>query len=241
MASEYLKWLARNERPQEKRELTKAEKRRNWWDYHKWHVVLGVILLLIAVDIGKDVLGIGRVQPDLQVAYVGANPLPEDTLAALEEGLAALLPDLNGDGEVAVTVHDYASLGSADPNYAYAAQVQLMGDMESGESYLFLLEDPEQFQQNYRILQKLDGSLPAEDDGSARDTYYLWKDCPALAGMKLGSFSYSVAGQTVTGDSQALLENLAVARRGFWPRGGESEDREPLKQAWQTLTEGAAP
>ena len=36
MAGEYVRWLARNEKPREKRELSPEEKRRNWWAYHKW-------------------------------------------------------------------------------------------------------------------------------------------------------------------------------------------------------------
>ena len=40
MASEYHKWIARNEKPEEKRQLTKEEKWKNWWYYHKWHVVI---------------------------------------------------------------------------------------------------------------------------------------------------------------------------------------------------------
>ena len=59
MASEYLKWKYRDVKPDEPIVYTKEEKRRNWWDYHKWHVVIAVVLVLIAADIIWDALGIG--------------------------------------------------------------------------------------------------------------------------------------------------------------------------------------
>ena len=43
MAGEYYRWLARNEKPEEKRELTPKEKRKNWWHYNKWYVLLGIL------------------------------------------------------------------------------------------------------------------------------------------------------------------------------------------------------
>ena len=44
MASEYLKWKYRDVKPRETKELTPAEKRKNWWHYHKWHILTGVVL-----------------------------------------------------------------------------------------------------------------------------------------------------------------------------------------------------
>jgi len=37
MASEYLKWKYKDVRPDIPKELTPAEKRSNWWHYHKWY------------------------------------------------------------------------------------------------------------------------------------------------------------------------------------------------------------
>ena len=39
MASEYWKWKFKDVRPEEKRELTPEEKRKNWWHYHRWHEI----------------------------------------------------------------------------------------------------------------------------------------------------------------------------------------------------------
>lgn len=109
MASAYLRWLHRNEQPEQPLVLTPAQKRKNWWDYHKWHVVLGAAMLAIAGSVLWDASGIGKPVPDYQVAYVGANALPDDTAAALEQGFAALGEDLNGDGKVLVRLNQYTS------------------------------------------------------------------------------------------------------------------------------------
>ena len=171
MASEYWKWKFRDVRPEEKRELTAEEKRRNWWHYHKWHIALGIVLAVFAGSLIWQVLGIGEIEPDCRVAYVGSTLLPDGTAAALEAALSALGEDLNGDGQAVVSLQQYVSGGEADMMGTTAATaVQLMADIVEGESYFFLLEDPEQFQQAYHVLRRLDGSL-LEKDASAEGTY----------------------------------------------------------------------
>lgn len=237
MASEYLKWKYKDVKPREKVELTPAEKRKNWWHYHKWHILIGAVLVIIGGNLIYSALGIGQIRPDYQFAYVGANALPEDTVAALEAGLASLGGDVNGDGQVALSLRQY-TLYSADPQMAMAAQIQLMADLTEGESYFFLLEDPERFQRDYHSLCRLDGSLPDEDDNSAEGTYWLWDQCPTLAGLELGRYSYNALGETVNGDNRDLVSGLAVARRGFWT---EKTTAYPDRCAalWEKLTEGA--
>ena len=143
MASEYLKKKYQDVKPDVKRELTPAEKRKNWWHYHKWHVVIGAVLLAILGSMVWNTLQ--RVMPDYQIAYVGTAALPDDTAAAVENGIAALGEDLNGDGRVVVRLVQYTSSGEIDAQAAMAAEVRLMADMTACESYFFLLEDPEKF------------------------------------------------------------------------------------------------
>lgn len=230
MASEYLKWKYRDVKPREKVELTPEEKRKNWWYYHKWHVAAAVVGVILCVFLIRDMLGVGRVKPDYQIAYVGSDLLPDDTGAALEAGLAALGEDLNGDGVVKVTVNQYA-MDTADPQMGMAVQVRLMADLTEGESLFFLLEDPKQFQLNYHILCRLDGTLPEAGDESVDGICLKWEQCPALAGMDLGEFSYEMLGSEVTGDSNELMSGLFLGRREF------SEEYETL---WAAMTNGAA-
>lgn len=153
MASEYLKWKYRDVHPDAPVELTKKQRRRNWWHYHKWHVGIGVIVILIAGNLAWHALT--QVHPDCQIAYVGAYPLSEEEAIAWEGRLSALGADCNGDGRVVVRLNQYPTGGSGDdPMYAAASNVKLVADLDSCESYFFLLEDPEGFQADYEILQE---------------------------------------------------------------------------------------
>ena len=238
MASEYLKKKYRDVKPDEKRELTPAEKRKNWWHYHKWHVLIGAVLVLFAVNLVWTTLGIGRVRPDYIFAYVGQYRLPDDTEAALETALAGLGEDLNGDGRTVAELRQYTAADGGATAYGMASQVQLIADINSQESYFFLMEDPVDFQRTYSILCYLDGSLPPENDTSAEGTYLTWADCPVLAGLDLGGYAYETADGELSGDSQALLSGLAIGRRGFW-----TDQTVPYPDGcaalWNAMTEGA--
>ena len=201
MASEYLKWKYRDVQPHVTRELTPKERRSNWWYYHKWHVVAVVVLLLVLGDMGFNAWNAWRNAPDFQAAYVASNPLPDETAAALE----AALSELAGGKRVALNQYLTAQSGADRElaQYASASNIKLMADLDAGDSFLFILENPETFQNNYEILRGLEGS----------GFCLRWADCPVLASLPLGEYSETLMGQEVTGDSQALFDGLYLARR----------------------------
>lgn len=235
MASEYLKWKFKDIKPEEKAELTPAEKRKNWWFYHKWHLLAAVVLLTIAGNIIWNALT--REEPDYKIAYVGEHALPDDTVAALEAGFAALGEDLNGDGKTVAALVQYVS-SAEDAGAATATEVSLMGDILECESFFFLLDDPAKFQKSYHTLSLTDGSLPPESDLSAEGTYFVWEQCPILADMELGDYSYSLMGETVSGHNQDIVSKLYFARRGFWTEKSTAYP-EGCAALWNKLTEGA--
>lgn len=235
MASEYLKWKYRDVRPDEKIPLTAAEKRKNWWYYNKFFVAAGIVLLSILVSIVWNALH--QVKPDYQIAYVGTNSLPDDTVSAIEANFAALGEDLNGDGRVVVRLMQYASADRDDPQTALAAEVKLMADFTECESYFFLLEDPEGFQQNYGSLRRLDSSTP-EAEPPGEGAYVSWAQCPVLTQMELGEYSYPLMGGTASGSSDELVSGLYFARRGFWT-DKTAPYPEGCAALWEKLTEGA--
>ena len=242
MASKYLTWKYRDVRPDQPRELTAKEKRANWWHYHKWYVVIGLVLVLALGSILRNALGVGKVIPDVQLAYVGGSLLPADTVSALENALAQLTADANGDGRVVVRVNQYVSAGGSGDGdaamYAYASNTTMMADLTSCDSYFFLLEDPDTFQRNYQVLRRLDGTLPTDFDRDYENYYLSWADCPALAGLELGSYSETLINQTVTGDSQELLSRLYIARRGFWNENKTVNHPDECDALWAKLTKG---
>ncbi len=236
MASEYLKWKYRDVKPEETVPLTAAEKRKNWWHYHKWQVLLGLVLLVSIISIVWHALGLGETLPDYRIAYVGTDPLPDDTVSAIETAFASLGEDLNGDGKVSVLLTQYA--GGQDAEAVYAAGMSLMSDLLECESYFFLLEDPARFQTEYHSLCRLDGSLPPDYDNSVTEACLAWSQCPTLAAADLGTYSYSLLGETVTGSSRSLVEPLFLGRRGFWTEKTTNYP-EGCEALWKRLTEGA--
>lgn len=254
LASEYLKWKYRDVEPDKPIVYTPKQKAANWWHYHKWHLVIGAALIICAADIGTRALGIGEVSPDYQIAYVGENPLPEDTVTSLENALAELGSDANGDGRVVVKVNQYASgsgeaqtaagkdLPAAENNdsagYAYAAEVTMLADLEDCESYFFLLDKPEEFQRDYQVLRRLDGTLPENGDRDYENCYLSWTDCPTLCSLPLGEYTEEFLGQSASGDSQELLSGLFLARRGFWSEK-TSANIASCDALWEAITKGA--
>lgn len=222
MASEYLLKKAREEYvPEEVRELTPAEKRRNWWHYYKWYVVAGIVLVLCIANIVGSALGIGKIRPDVSIAYVGTHTLSEETVQTLTDGIAALCTDFNGDGRILVDFHQYVNpdVGDADNLlYAEAAQLKLIGDITECRSYFFLMEDPDAFQRLTTCLRNLDGSLHDEDTTAEGKVLPLGA-CPVFAGMNLGE----------------QIESLSFGRRGFWTEK-TSPNAEDCDALWAALT-----
>ena len=193
---------------------------KNWWYYYKWYVIIGVVLLGIVVDLIWNALGLFTKSPDLQIAYIGRAPLPQDTVTALQQVFASLAGDFNHDGETIIQINQYVSdsnIADADTAYyQYASEITLIGDISDCESYLFLMEDPLDFQRNFQLLALPDGSCPDEMDYSIDDKVIVWSDCPMLAEMNLGSYTETAMGETTTGENSELLANLFLGRRCFF-------------------------
>ena len=195
---------------------------KNWWYYHKWYVICGIVLLGIVCNVVGNALGLWHKAPDFQIAYIGKTELPTDTVSSLEQSFASAGWDFNKDGEVIVKVNQYISGNhSQDAElayYEYASELTLVGDISDCESYFFLMESPDDFQRNFQLLADFDGSCPKETDYSAENKAVLWSDCPALSGMELGPYSTVISGKEVAGDSQELLSSLYFGRRCFYTK-----------------------
>lgn len=179
------------------RGLTAGQRTEIWWR-RRWPLVLG---LVVCVSLLAGVLGtmLDREEPDLQIAVVHADALPDGVLSALEDALSEQVGDLNGDGAARVMVNDYPVVfdGSAkDTDIQTAGMARLVTDVAAGDSALFLVADP-------------DGFLAAYGDKMDADAARLWADCPILAGLNAGTFS-TVEDIYTDVDGQALLGGLTV-------------------------------
>ena len=100
MASEYFKKLAQNQTKREKRELTPQEKRRNWWEYNRRYVIIGILAVVILLPEIISLVGSWLWQPDYKICYVGNQSISESAIENAQEAIAALGEDVNGDGRV---------------------------------------------------------------------------------------------------------------------------------------------
>ena len=215
---------------------------KNWWYYHKWYVIIGVILLGVALDLIGNALGLFTKSPDLQIAYVGKAPLPQDTVSALQLAFTSLAGDYNHDGQTIVQINQYiSSSNTTDVDtayYQYASEITLIGDISDCESYLFLMEDARDFQREYQLLALPDGSCPDETDYSADDKTFVWSDCPVLAEAELGSYTETAMGQATTGSNQELLAGLFVGRRCFY-NDDTVDNLQECSDLWDMLYDSA--
>lgn len=229
------------------REYSRQEKASNWWHYNKGILAAVVIVVVIVAWVLHDALF--RVQPDLQVGYVGSSTLPEETVQALEEALLPYCTDSNGDGRVVVQVNqyqvDFQQSGSSsdldsNPYAQLAGTTQLTGALDtSSDVYLFLLEDPAAFEAQTLALQYTDGSLPAEEDaGNWQQMVYRWADCPVLTALDLGSYTRQTAEGATQASGQELLRSLYLGFRGNWTQEAP-ESRAASLAVWTSLTAGA--
>ena len=233
-------WNAAN--VSEAAKLTEEQQRRrkwkNWWYYYKWYVICGIILLGILINVAGSRLGWWTKAPDLQIAYVGKAQLPQETVSALEQLFASLASDFNEDGAVIVKINQYTDgLQSEDPDtayYEYASEISLIGDISDCDSYFFLMDDPVQFQREYQLLACPDGSCPGYTDYEVDDKVILWADCPLLAEPDLGSYSYSLLVEEISGNSQELLSGLFLGRRCFFDEN-VTEHVEECAELWDRL------
>ncbi|MDE5910536.1 MAG: hypothetical protein K2H52_17675 [Lachnospiraceae bacterium] len=207
-------------RPSESERQKQYKKWKNWWYYHKWYVLCGVILFGIAVSVIGNALGLWRKSPDFQIAYIGKTELPQDTVAALEQAFSSIAYDFNEDGEVIVQINQYIDgIQNSDAEIAYfeyASEISLIGDISNCDSYFFLMDDPKQFQQEFQLLASADGSCPDLADYSVEDKIILWSDCPLLSKQELGTYSTIISGESVTGYNQDLLSDFYLGRRCFF-------------------------
>ena len=197
-------------KPRKQRQYTRKERWANWWDYNlKWVIIIGIAAAFAAYNFIGQYFFVTK--PDHNVAVVAPYYLPEDTVNALQDALAAYGEDRNGDGKVVVTLNvytlDYSDTETQTESAAYltmAGTTKLATDVQGGLSSVFLL----------------------------------WDDCPVLAGLDLGDYGPDTT-QSRSGSSQEYMSRFYVGMRGAW-NSGTADNLAGGEEFWQKLTEGAA-
>ncbi len=183
----------------------KKRSRANWWYYHWGVVAVAAVLVVSVVYVAHGLLT--TVDPDDTVAIVTAEALPDEAVQRLQTALEACAEDANGDGVVVVQVNNYtwsANASLTDMNGQMAGATQMNTDFANGESKLWILEDPEGFEQAYGALSEKLG-----DDWQAK--LIPWSEQPVLSALDLGSYATAADGsQTVDVQSRFAGYRIAV-------------------------------
>ena len=186
----------------------KKRSRANWWYYH-WGIV--AVAAVVIVSVVYVVHGLTTaVDPDYTVAVVTAESLPDEAVQNLQSALEQYADDANGDGAVIVQVNNYtwsANASLTDMNGQMAGATQMNTDLANGESNIWILEDPEGFEQAFGALREKLGS-DWEDDLIA------WEKQPVLSSLDLGSYNTTADGnQSVSVQSRFADCKIAVFDR----------------------------
>ena len=230
--------------PRKEKQYTRKEKWANWWDYNlKWVLLIGIAAAFVAYTFIGQYFFVDK--PDYNIAVVAPYYLPDDTVTALQNALAAYGEDRNGDGKVLVTLNvytlDYSDSETETESAAYltmAGTTKLAADVQGGLSSIFLLYDPAGFEESTGTLRYLDGSLPAPDsDDDWWNMVYRWTDCPVLADLDLGAYRADTT-HAKGGDSQEYLAPFYIGMRGAW-NTATADNLAGGEELWQALTAGA--
>ena len=182
----------------------KKRSRANWW-YYNWGIVAVAAMVVVGVAYVAHGL-LTTVDPDYTVAVVTAEALPGEAVQKLQTALEAYADDANGDGAVIVQVNNYtwsADAALTDMNGQMAGATQINTDLANGESKIWILDDPDGFEQAY-------GALSEKLGADWQTKLIPWSSQTALSGLELGSYNTTADGsQTV--DVQSRFAGYSVA------------------------------
>ena len=118
--------------------VTGKDKRKNWWYYHKVHLLVGIIVVGL---VGSFIYSmVTKVNPDYTIGLLTSYSMPSNGLDQLEKCITPYADDRNGDGQVVVTVvnYVYSDDADADATQQQAAVVRFLADASSNTCMIYL-------------------------------------------------------------------------------------------------------
>lgn len=115
--------------------------RENFWYYYKYHTLAVLFVLFMIGLFIKDKSS--QIHYDYKVAVLTEQTIPEQELKKLEKSFESVAVDLNKNGKIQVEILNYvtAKEKAANPQEEMASQTKLMGDMEAGDSMIYIYSD----------------------------------------------------------------------------------------------------
>ena len=113
-----------------------------FWEYYKWHTIAtAFVVILIAVTLVQCVT---KTVYDMTVTYAGDRVFSEEAVNSINEALAGVINDMDGDGENNIFFQQL-TFGTAnnDPQYEMAMQTKLMLEFSAGETFMYIFSKSE--------------------------------------------------------------------------------------------------
>ncbi len=120
----------------------------NFWYYHKFKLLVALMVVMVLVNTISAFTSAEAL--DYTISMVTVKQIPDSLRQAVSEAFSARLPDTNGDGQVLVQVqvYNYSPNQEILPNnWTEDDAVHLAADIQTGESCLFLADEPDVFQE----------------------------------------------------------------------------------------------
>ncbi|MBR4724106.1 MAG: hypothetical protein IK072_05180 [Clostridia bacterium] len=108
-----------------------------FWDYYKWHTILGVLLMIVLIASITECAS--RINYDLQIDYISEHKISDSSVAALTGLIEKNIDDINENGknQAYVTVLDMGE--NLDPQYTQAMFTKYSVESGYTESFVFLV------------------------------------------------------------------------------------------------------
>ena len=151
--------MAMRPQPREMPEnMTRRQRRDNWWRYHWLQVLIGVLAVIVLAGAAWE--RFTRERYDCSVALVTRYAATPAEIASIQEALERVCPDLD-DAAIQTMVTNVDKLNA---------------DFYTRQSGIFLLDDPENFQASHEALSRMDGAAPPEGALDWENMTIPWKD-----------------------------------------------------------------
>lgn len=178
--------------------MTGKEKVINFWFYYRWWVMGGGFALIMAFLLIRDIAS--NVKPDYTMGLLTQHAIREEVIVQMETAMLPYIDDRNGDGKTVIRLSPYnIAVGDAaeavDPMAHTANMTRLSGDIQMGESMLFITDNLAEYQEMMELFCYNDGSAPPIDQQPDYTKMGIpLKDCPAFAGVDLEAASPNADG-----------------------------------------------
>ncbi|OCN01692.1 hypothetical protein A7X67_00945 [Clostridium sp. W14A] len=196
---------------------TPKKKAENFWYYHKWHILVLLLAVVVASFLIRDMM---RPKADYEIGMITAYTCPQDAIDLLQKQIEKYGEDLNGDGRVIVQINNYTVEPNGGGTQAQiAGQVKLEADLSTGESMLFFTDEDSfaQQQEKIQMFAKTDGSTPEKGENGPEGMRVPVSELKALSGLSYQG-SDGVNPMDGLGLSLRIYQGSAVDGKhdGYW-------------------------